>query len=53
MRRLAERDLARRFASAEDALAMLEVVERDPEDAAVRLGRTDVTRAVAVVSLPV
>jgi serine/threonine-protein kinase len=52
MRRLAARDPARRFASAQDALAMLELVEQDPEDAAVRLGRTDVARAVAVVALP-
>ena len=52
MRRLAARDPARRFASAHDALAMLDLVERDPEDAAVRLGRTDVARALAVVSLP-
>ncbi|HEU4732844.1 MAG TPA: serine/threonine-protein kinase [Kofleriaceae bacterium] len=52
MRRLAARDPERRFASAEDALAMLDLVERDPEDAALRLGRTDVARALAVVSLP-
>ena len=52
MRRLAARDRERRFASAHDALAMLDLVERDPEDAAVRLGRIDVARALAVVSLP-
>jgi serine/threonine-protein kinase len=52
MRRLAARDPARRFASAHDALAMLDLVERDPQDAAVRLGQTDVGRALAVVSLP-
>jgi eukaryotic-like serine/threonine-protein kinase len=52
MRRLAARDPARRFASAQDALAMLDLVERDPADAAVRLGRTDVARALAVISLP-
>jgi serine/threonine-protein kinase len=52
MRRLAARDPERRFASANDALAMLELVERDPEDAAVRLGRTDVARALAVIALP-
>jgi serine/threonine-protein kinase len=52
MRRLAARDPARRFASAHDALTMLDVVEADPDDAAIRLGRTDVARALAVVSLP-
>jgi serine/threonine protein kinase len=52
MRRLAARDPDRRFASAPDALAMLDVVERDPDDAAVQLGQTDVARALAVVALP-
>jgi eukaryotic-like serine/threonine-protein kinase len=52
MRRLAARDPARRFASAHDALVMLDLVERDPEHAAVLLGRTDVARALAVVALP-
>ncbi|HET7506094.1 MAG TPA: serine/threonine-protein kinase [Kofleriaceae bacterium] len=52
MRRLAARDPAHRFASARDALAMLDHIERDPEDAAVRLGQTDIARAIAVVWLP-
>jgi serine/threonine-protein kinase len=51
MRRLAARDPARRFASAHDALAMLDLIERDPADAALRLGRIDVARALAVISL--
>ena len=50
--RLAARDRARRFADATDALAMLDIVERDPADAALRLGRTDVGRALGVVALP-
>jgi serine/threonine protein kinase len=52
LRKLAARDKARRFASAEAALAVLDLLERDPDDAAVRLGRTDVTRALDVISLP-
>jgi serine/threonine-protein kinase len=52
LRKLAARDPARRFASADAALAVLDVLERDPADAAVRLGQTDVTRALDVVSLP-
>jgi serine/threonine protein kinase len=52
MRRLAAREPARRFTTAKDALEMLDVVERDPEDAAIRLGQTDLARAIAVVSLP-
>jgi serine/threonine protein kinase len=52
MRRLAARDPVRRFASAHDALTMLDLVERDPEDALVRLGQADIARALAVVSLP-
>jgi serine/threonine-protein kinase len=52
LRRLAARDRGGRFASAEAALALLDVLEHDPADAAVRLGQTDVTRALDVVSLP-
>ena len=52
MRRLAARELSRRFASAEDALAMLDLLERDPAEAALLLGKTDVARALAVVWLP-
>ncbi|HEY0189570.1 MAG TPA: serine/threonine-protein kinase [Kofleriaceae bacterium] len=52
LRRLAARDLAARLASAHDALALLDIVEDDPADAAVRLGRMDVTRAMDIVRLP-
>ena len=52
MRRLAARDPAHRFASAQDALAMLDLIERDPADAALQLGKIDVARAIAVVWLP-
>ncbi|HEX4418630.1 MAG TPA: serine/threonine-protein kinase [Kofleriaceae bacterium] len=52
LRRLVARDPAGRFATAHDALAMLDAVEADPADAAVRLGRTDVHRALAVIALP-
>jgi eukaryotic-like serine/threonine-protein kinase len=51
-RRLAARDRDRRFASAADALAMLDLCARDPDDAALRLGRTDVARALALIALP-
>jgi len=52
MRRLAARDPDHRFASAHDALAMLDLIERDPADAALQLGQMDVARAFAVVWLP-
>jgi serine/threonine protein kinase len=52
LRRLAARDRNQRFASAREALEVLELVERDPDDAQVRLGRIDVQRALAVVCLP-
>ncbi|HET9621652.1 MAG TPA: serine/threonine-protein kinase [Kofleriaceae bacterium] len=52
LRKLAARDKAARFASANDALAMLDAIDADPADAAVRLGQTDVTRALDVVRLP-
>jgi serine/threonine protein kinase len=52
MRRLAARDPDHRFASAHDALAMLDLIERDPADAAVQLGQMDVARAFAVIWLP-
>jgi hypothetical protein len=52
LRRLAARDPQHRFASAHDALVMLDVIERDPDDAALQLGRMDVARALAVVALP-
>jgi serine/threonine-protein kinase len=52
LRRLAAREPSRRFATAHDALEMLALVERDPGDAALRLGRIDLARALAVVWLP-
>ncbi|MEO7736378.1 MAG: serine/threonine-protein kinase [Kofleriaceae bacterium] len=52
LRRLAARDRDRRFATAHEALEILELVERDPDDAQLRLGRIDVERALAVVCLP-
>jgi eukaryotic-like serine/threonine-protein kinase len=52
MRRLAARDPGQRFASALEALAMLDLIERDPADAALRLGQMDVARALDVVWLP-
>jgi len=52
LRRLAARDPARRFASAHDALEILQLLEDDPADAALRLGQIDVARALAVVWLP-
>jgi serine/threonine-protein kinase len=51
MRRLAARDPARRFASAQDALAMLDLIERDPAEASLQLGKIDIARALAVVWL--
>jgi eukaryotic-like serine/threonine-protein kinase len=52
LRRLAARDRDRRFATAREALEVLELLERDPADAQVRLGRIDLQRALAVVCLP-
>jgi len=52
MRRLAARDPGQRFPGAHDALAMLDLIERDPADAALRLGKMDVARAFAVIWLP-
>ena len=51
-RRLAARDRDARFASADDALAMLALWERDPDEAALLLGRTDAARALATIALP-
>ena len=52
MRRLAARDPERRFPGAHDALVMLDRIERDPDDAALQLGKMDVARALDVVWLP-
>ncbi len=51
-RKLAARDAKKRIGSAHEALAMLELIERDPDAAGPKLGITDVERASAVVSLP-
>ena len=50
-RKLMARKLDARFASAREALACLEAIAADPEDAALRLGLMDVAKALAVVSL--
>ncbi len=51
-RKLTARDARRRVPSAHDAMAMLDLIERDPAAAALALGITDITRAVATISLP-
>jgi len=51
MRRLAARDPAQRFANAHDALTMLDLIERDPAEAGLLLGKMNVARALAVISL--
>jgi eukaryotic-like serine/threonine-protein kinase len=51
-RKLMARRPDHRFASAKDALDMLELVERAPGDAMLALGKMDVDRALAVISLP-
>ena len=50
-RKLMARKLEHRFASAREALAALELIASDPDEAALRLGIMDVARALAVVSL--
>jgi serine/threonine protein kinase len=52
MRKLAARSRDDRFASAHDALAVLELVDRDPAAAASELGIMDVAKALATISLP-
>lgn len=51
-RKLMARRAENRFATAKEALDVLEVVERDPADALLRLGKMDVERALALISLP-
>jgi hypothetical protein len=53
MRRLLARDLDGRFASARDALDVLEAYRRDRLLAASMLGVIDIDRALATISLPV
>ncbi len=51
-RKLMAREVARRFASARDALTVLDLVESDPAVVGPALGLMDVGRAAAVVALP-
>ncbi len=50
--KLVARDPAARFASAQDALAILDLIDADREAASLALGITDVARALAMISLP-
>ncbi|MGE5185691.1 MAG: serine/threonine-protein kinase [Acidobacteriota bacterium] len=50
--KLVARDPAARFATAKDALAMLDLMHSDPDAASLALGITDVARALATISLP-
>jgi serine/threonine-protein kinase len=52
MRRLLSRPLLGRFSTAHDALQLLELLERDPDAAAGKLGVIDTERALDVISLP-
>jgi serine/threonine-protein kinase len=51
MKKLAARQREQRFASAHEALTVLELIERDPLAAGTALGVIDVERALAVISL--
>ena len=51
-RKLMARSLAARFATAHEALDVLELADRDRELALLRIGPIDVARALAVVELP-
>ncbi len=51
-RKLAARDAKKRIGSAREALALLDLIERDRESAGPRLGITDVARAMSVIALP-
>jgi serine/threonine protein kinase len=51
-RKLAARDAKKRIGSAREALAMLELIERDRETAGPKLGLTDLSRASGLISLP-
>jgi eukaryotic-like serine/threonine-protein kinase len=52
MRRLLARDRDHRFATAHEAVEILELYSRDRLAAAARLGVIDVERALAIISLP-
>ena len=51
-RKLMARRPEARFQTAKEALAVLDVVERDPETALLLLGKMNVARALDVISLP-
>ena len=51
MRKLAARDRERRFASAHEALTALQLIDSDPDAAAVALGIMDVAKALATIKL--
>jgi eukaryotic-like serine/threonine-protein kinase len=51
-RKLMARRPDHRFASAKNALDMLDLVDRAPKDAMLALGKMDVDKALAVISLP-
>jgi serine/threonine protein kinase len=51
-RKLMARNLADRLATADDALELLELAERDRDLALLRIGPIDVARALAIISLP-
>jgi len=51
-RKLMARNLADRLPTAHDALELLELADRDPDLALLRIGPIDVARALAVISLP-
>jgi len=52
MKKLTARSRDDRFASAHDALAVLERIDTDPEGVAMELGIMDVAKALATISLP-
>ncbi|MBA3396884.1 MAG: serine/threonine protein kinase [Deltaproteobacteria bacterium] len=51
-RKLMARKPDRRFSSAREALDVLDLIERDPAEASLWLGKTDVPRALEMISLP-
>jgi serine/threonine protein kinase len=51
-RKLMARRAEHRFATAKEALAMLDLIERSPKEALLALGKMDVEKALAVISLP-
>ncbi len=51
-RKLMARRADARFDTAKDALAMLDLIERSPKEAQLALGKMDVEKALAVISLP-